>query len=168
MTKQIETRNKFIDFDVDNLDTYERMVYDDLISREVEKESVLKILINSVENDFSQLSDELRELAEQNDSNALLILVDKGYKPISDLNFCTESGVEYYIGNKGNEAAISAIIHNEKLCVISKDELREMSLTAKTKGIDKVVLFTNYGVEIHSRYESAKSVGMDKITKLVS
>ena len=65
MTKQITNRNKFIDFNVDNLDTYERMVYDDLISRVNDKESALKILINSVEGDYSQLSDELAELAEQ-------------------------------------------------------------------------------------------------------
>jgi hypothetical protein len=65
LTKQIETRNKFIDFDIDNLDTYERMLYDDFISRGNDKESSLKILINSVENDYSQLSDELAELAEQ-------------------------------------------------------------------------------------------------------
>jgi len=65
MTKQITNRNKFIDFDVDNLDTYERMLYDDLISNGNDKESALKILINSVEGDCSQLSDELAELAEQ-------------------------------------------------------------------------------------------------------
>ena len=65
MTKQIESRNKFIDFDIDNLDTYERMLYDDFISRGNDKESALKILINSVENDYSQLSDELAELVEQ-------------------------------------------------------------------------------------------------------
>ena len=65
MTKQIETRNKFIDFDVDNLDTYERMMFDEFISNGNDKESALKILINSVENDYSQLSDELAELAEQ-------------------------------------------------------------------------------------------------------
>jgi hypothetical protein len=65
MTKQIETRNKFIDFDIDNLDTYERMMFDEFISNGNDKESALKILINSVENDYSQLSDELAELAEQ-------------------------------------------------------------------------------------------------------
>lgn len=65
MTKQIERRNKFIDFDVDNLDTYERMMFDEFISNGNDKESALKILINSVENDYSQLSDELAELVEQ-------------------------------------------------------------------------------------------------------
>lgn len=65
MTKQIESRNKFIDFDVDNLDTYERMMFDEFISNGNDKESALKILINSVENDYSQLSDELAELVEQ-------------------------------------------------------------------------------------------------------
>ena len=65
MTKQIESRNKFIDFDVDNLDTYERMMFDEFISNGNDKESALKILINSVENDYSQLSYELAELVEQ-------------------------------------------------------------------------------------------------------
>lgn len=65
MTKQIETRNLFKDFDIDSLDTYERMMFDEFMSNGNDKESALKILINSVEGDYSQLSDELGILAEQ-------------------------------------------------------------------------------------------------------
>lgn len=50
-------------FDIENLDYYERMVYDDLI-KNLSKEESLQVIINNVEGDFSQLSEELSEIAE--------------------------------------------------------------------------------------------------------
>lgn len=90
-----------------------------------------------------------------------------GFIPNSDLNFCTDSGIEYYIGYKGTEAAIVALIEDENTYLLPKPELREMSWTAKVKGIDKVTLFTNYGVELHSKYEKPQTVGFDKIEKIL-
>jgi hypothetical protein len=98
--------------------------------------------------------------------NALQLLKDKGYKPISDLNYCTESGIEYYIGFKGDKAAIAAMIHDESIYFITKDELRLMSLTAKVAGIHHVTLFTNYGIELHSKLEKPECIGFNKIHKL--
>lgn len=50
-------------FDIDDLGPFERMQYDRLIKRS-DKVSVLRVLINSTEGDYSQLSDELAAIAE--------------------------------------------------------------------------------------------------------
>lgn len=52
---------KLKDFDLDLLDDYEIMVFNDFNKR-LSKEESLEIIINTVEGDFSQLSDHLREL----------------------------------------------------------------------------------------------------------
>lgn len=100
--------------------------------------------------------------------NPLDILKYNGFKPSSDLNYCTANGVEYYIGWKGKEALVVAIIHDESLYMITKPELREMSLTAKTANIEKVTLLTNYGLELHSRLEKPEIVGLNKIIKAIN
>ncbi len=56
------TTHRLADFNINNLDTYETMVYNDLIKHS-SKEEALQIIINNVEGDFSQLSDELAEIA---------------------------------------------------------------------------------------------------------
>jgi len=43
-----------------------------------------------------------------------------------------------------------------------------MSLTAKVKGINEVVLYTNYGIELHSKYEKPEDIGFDRIVKVGS
>jgi len=52
-------------FEIDDLDTFERFLYDDMKSRNVNmtKPEILQILINSVEGDFSQLSPKLAKVA---------------------------------------------------------------------------------------------------------
>ena len=70
MTQKIITRNKLTDFDLNDLDLFERMQFTDLTSKGLTKENALQILINSVEGDHSQLSDELGEIArEQEETN---------------------------------------------------------------------------------------------------
>lgn len=97
---------------------------------------------------------------------AINILKERGFKVLSDLNYCTDNGIEYFIGyDKFNTALVVALMHDEELYLITKEELREMSLTARTKGIEKVILITNYGVELHSKHEKAKDVGFDAIMK---
>lgn len=100
--------------------------------------------------------------------NALKILSENSFKSHSDLNYCTENGIEYYIGSKGINAAVVAIITDENNYFINKDDLREMSCTAKEKGIENVILFTNYGIELHSKFETPSTVGFGKIHKMVS
>jgi len=51
-------------FDLDNLDDFEKMNYDNF-SKSMSKEESLQILINNVEGDYTQLSSELSELAEK-------------------------------------------------------------------------------------------------------
>jgi hypothetical protein len=95
----------------------------------------------------------------------LSILNCNGYKPLSELNYCTENGIEYFIGYKENKALVVAIIFNEDIYFITKPELREMSLTAKIKGINDVTFLTNYGIELHSRFEKPETIGFNRIIK---
>lgn len=55
---------KLVNFDVDDLDEYETMVYNDF-SKKLGKARALQILINNVEGDYTQLSPELAEIAEE-------------------------------------------------------------------------------------------------------
>jgi len=100
--------------------------------------------------------------------DALRILLNNGFTPFSDLNYCTDNGINYYIGWKGNEAAVCAIIEDDSLYLIEKVYMREMVDNAKVKGIESVCLFTNYGLELHSKHEKPQTVGFSKITKLTT
>jgi hypothetical protein len=96
------------------------------------------------------------------------ILKDRGFdKNLSDLPYCLENGVEYYVGVNGKHAAISCLL-DESLDVwsLDKNSIREMSLTAKTKGIETVAMYTNYGLDIHSKHETPKMVGIDRLIKI--
>lgn len=55
---------KLKNFDLDNLDMFENMIYNDY-SKSMQKHEALQIIINNVEGDFSQLSEQLSEIAEQ-------------------------------------------------------------------------------------------------------
>ena len=51
-------------FNIDNLDMFETMQYDQYIKSSTKVEA-LQLLINTVEGDFTQLSEELSEIAEE-------------------------------------------------------------------------------------------------------
>jgi len=55
---------KLENFELENLNMFEKLQYNDF-SKNFTKAGALQILINNVEGDFSQLSDELREIAEE-------------------------------------------------------------------------------------------------------
>jgi len=57
-------KQKLENFDLDFLDTFEEIQYNSFI-KNMTKAEALQILINNVEGDFYQLSDELREIAEE-------------------------------------------------------------------------------------------------------
>jgi hypothetical protein len=59
-----DDNSNLVNFDVDNLDDFEIMQYRH-ISKSMSKAEALQILINSVEGDYSQLSEELSEIAEE-------------------------------------------------------------------------------------------------------
>ena len=71
MTKETTIKRTFQDFNPDDLDIFERMQYEDLLSKGMSKENVLQILINNVEGDYSQLSDELCDLAMMMETNTV-------------------------------------------------------------------------------------------------
>ena len=71
MTKETPIKRTFQDFNPDDLDIFERMQYEDLLSKGMSKENVLQILINNVEGDYSQLSDELCDLAMMMETNTV-------------------------------------------------------------------------------------------------
>ncbi len=65
---EIQAINKELqDFDPENLDPYEEMIYRDMMNKGNPKVSTLQIIINQVEGDYSQLSDELAKIAERQD-----------------------------------------------------------------------------------------------------
>lgn len=59
---------KLENFALYNLDMFEAMVYNDII-RHSTKVEALQILINNVEGDFSQLSEQLAEIAKGQENN---------------------------------------------------------------------------------------------------
>jgi len=99
----------------------------------------------------------------------LEILEDRGFKPYSDLPYCNEDGTEYFIGeNESRTAGIVALMCSEDHYILDKAHLRLMSETARTAGIKQIILYTNYGLELHSRHEKPSCVNMDKIIKVNS
>lgn len=64
----MKTQNLLKDFDIKNLDPFEQMQYEHHI-KYMDKENALQILINTVEGDLSQLSEELAKIAEQQEYN---------------------------------------------------------------------------------------------------
>lgn len=66
----MNTQEKLQNFDIDNLDMFELMQYNDF-KRNMTKSEALQILINNVEGDFSQLSEQLAEIAEQQEEEFL-------------------------------------------------------------------------------------------------
>ena len=100
--------------------------------------------------------------------NSLQILEDRGFKPTSNLPYCTADGTDFYIGYKREtkEAGIVALIEDESHYFLEKEHLRMMAYTAKTYDIEKVWLYTNYGMEIHSKHEAPEIVGLHRIVKI--
>ncbi len=83
-----------------------------------------------------------------------------------DLNYSTEkNGINYFVGIKGHKALVVAFIEDDDKYMIDKEDAREMAETARTKGIESVELYTNYGIELKST-EKTNDVGFDKVFKV--
>jgi hypothetical protein len=80
------------------------------------------------------------------------------------LNYVTNNGINFDIVHNGKTAIVIAKIEDEDNYMLDKSDLREMSESARTKGIDRVELHTNYGLELRSN-ENPKIVGFDSIKK---
>lgn len=98
-------------------------------------------------------------------NEALSYLKKLGANSQGDLNYSTDNGIDFYIGAKDTTAIVVAIVENENNYMLYKEDLKEMSSSARTKGIKTVELHTNFGAELHSRNENPKSVGFDRIVK---
>jgi len=59
-------------FNIDNLDIFEEMLYNDY-TKHSSKVEALQLLINSVEGDYSQLSEDLAKIAELQDAEMGII-----------------------------------------------------------------------------------------------
>ena len=105
----------------------------------------------------------MQESATKN--QALSYLKKIGANSQGDLNYTTENGVDFYIGLKDTTAIVVAIVESEDNYMLYKEDMKEMSSSARTKGIKSVELHTNFGMELHSTHENPKSVGFDKIVK---
>jgi DNA-binding phage protein len=103
--------------------------------------------------------------------NPLKYLSLMGAKTYGDLNYSTsKNGIDYYIGRRkdkygDNKAIVVAFITDENNYMIDKEDAKEMSETAREKGVDKVELYTNYGVELRST-QKPQFLGFDKIVKV--
>ena len=65
MTHQDPTAEQLENINIDNLDFFELSEYNRLKSLNMSKKDALQIIINTVEGDTSQLSEELKEIAEE-------------------------------------------------------------------------------------------------------
>ena len=66
----MNSQQKLQNFNIDNLDMFELMQYNDL-KYSLTKVEALQIIINNVEGDFTQLSDELSEIAQEQEEEFL-------------------------------------------------------------------------------------------------
>lgn len=98
------------------------------------------------------------------------ILKDRGFKVYKDLPFVLSNGIEYYLGESNSRVGIVALIDEEEggIYMLYKEDLREIAKQAKDYSykIEEFILYTNYGLELHSKYESPEVVGLTQIVKI--
>lgn len=99
-------------------------------------------------------------------NKAIEFLKAHGYAVNTDLNYCTNDGINFYVGQANGQSAVVAFIEDENVYIIDKPCLREMSAAAKTAGITYTTLYTNYGLELHSQHEQPKDVGFNVIARV--
>jgi hypothetical protein len=94
---------KLVNFDVDDLDEYETMVYNDF-SEKLGKARALQILINNVEGDYTQLSPELAEIAEEQ------VTSDEWDEESNKRYFAKGGGVSPYYGGMSEAEILKATV----------------------------------------------------------
>lgn len=104
---------------------------------------------------------------ESSHKNPYLFLEELDAAVDGDVNYTTQNGIDFYVGDIGNTAVVVAFIDNPNNYLITKEDAREMSHAAKTKGIDKVVLYTDFALELHSKHEKPSDIGFDMIYKVI-
>ncbi len=78
---------------------------------------------------------------------------EKGFYVPSNLPYCTQRGIEYFVGHKNNQALVTVFSDCERDTFegIEPMDIKEMMDSAKTHGIDIVIIDTNFAVNIHSK-----------------
>jgi hypothetical protein len=84
--------SRLVNFDIDDLDSFESMQYDQF-SNSMDKADALQILINNVEGDYSQLNEQLAEIAEEQYPSDEFFEDNRQYKKGG-----STKGFEYSIG----------------------------------------------------------------------
>jgi hypothetical protein len=105
-------------------------------------------------------------------ANPIDFLIAMGAEPDLSRDFYTQKNhIRYFIGYKDNKAIVVAFVEDDKNYMIDKEDARQMSSNAKymgmTKGTEIIELNTNYGLELHSKHEDPRTIGFDKIYKII-
>jgi hypothetical protein len=85
-------------------------------------------------------------------------------KPV---DFVTDNGINFKILWEGHKAKVFCNTEDNSEWFVSKEDLEQMSFSAKIKGVTHVTLFTDMGLELHST-ERKKDVGFDRIKRVLS
>ncbi len=80
-------------------------------------------------------------------------------------DYATENGISFKIGWDGKTADLFCSTSDNESYLITKKDLEEMVFSARIKGVEKVVLYTNMGIELHST-EKPQDYGLNKIKKV--
>jgi len=98
------------------------------------------------------------------------ILIDRGFKVYSRFPYLLPNGIEYYLGESNSRVGILALVDEEEgsIYMLYKEDLREIAQEAKEYGykVEEFILYTNYGLELHSKHESPETVGLTQIVKI--
>jgi hypothetical protein len=85
-------------------------------------------------------------------------------KPV---DFVTDNGINFKILWEGHKAKVFCKVEDNSEWFVSKEDLKQMSFSAKIKGVTHVTLFTDMGLELHST-ERKKDIGFDRIKRVLS
>ena len=98
------------------------------------------------------------------------ILQDRGFKVYGNLPYVLPNGIEYYLGESNSRVGIVALVDEEEgsIYMLYKEDLREIAENARRSGykLEEFILYTNYGLELHSKHESPETVGLTQIVKI--
>ena len=94
---------KLVNFDIDDLDQYEEMVYNDM-KKSNTKAATLQVIINTVEGDYTQLSPELAEIAEEQFTS------DEWDEESNKRYFAKGGGVSPYYGGMSEAEILKATV----------------------------------------------------------
>lgn len=144
--------SRLVNFDIDDLDSFESMQYDQF-SNSMDKADALQILINNVEGDYSQLNEELAEIAEEQYPSDEFFEDNRQYK---------KGG---YVG-KG-ELVWKKLSSSDKMNFLIKNFKTEITDRSKEDIVNKTYNFLpkNVKIKIESEYANVEDYANGGSTK---